>query len=82
MQTPLMSERKGEPVCGLQPANLSSSQLSEIQISKRQRFKQTFQSPTVIHGQADECGGKNIATGETSQDITPFHFFHNFDFHH
>ena len=25
---------------------------------------------------------KNIATGETSQDITPFHFFHNFNFHH
>ena len=23
---------------------------------------------------------KNIATGETSQDITPFHFFHNFNF--
>ena len=25
---------------------------------------------------------KNIATGETSQAITPFHFFHNFNFHH
>ena len=24
----------------------------------------------------------NIATGETSQDITPFHFFDNFNFHH
>ena len=25
---------------------------------------------------------KNIATGETSQAITPFHFFDNFNFHH
>ena len=25
---------------------------------------------------------ENIATGETSQDITPFHFFNNFNFHH
>ena len=25
---------------------------------------------------------KNIATGETSQSITPFHFFDNFNFHH
>ena len=25
---------------------------------------------------------KNIATGETSQAITPFHFFDNFKFHH
>ena len=24
----------------------------------------------------------NIATGETSQAITPFHFFDNFNFHH
>ena len=24
----------------------------------------------------------NIATGETSQAITPFHFFDNFYFHH
>ena len=24
----------------------------------------------------------NIATGETSQDITPFHFFDKFNFHH
>ena len=24
----------------------------------------------------------NIATGETSQDITPFHFFDNSNFHH
>ena len=26
--------------------------------------------------------GKNIATGETSQAITPLHFFDNFNFHH
>ena len=25
---------------------------------------------------------RNIATGETSQDITPLHFFDNFYFHH
>ena len=25
---------------------------------------------------------KNIATGETSQDISPFHFFDKFYFHH
>ena len=25
---------------------------------------------------------KNIATGETSQAITPFHFFDYFNFHH
>ena len=25
---------------------------------------------------------ENIATGETSQAITPFHFFDNFNFHH
>ena len=25
---------------------------------------------------------KNIATGETSQAITPFHLFDNFNFHH
>ena len=25
---------------------------------------------------------RNIATGETSQAITPFHFFDNFNFHH
>ena len=25
---------------------------------------------------------KNIATGETSQGITPFHFFNNINFHH
>ena len=25
---------------------------------------------------------KNIATGETSQAITSFHFFDNFNFHH
>ena len=29
-----------------------------------------------------ESESKNIATGETSQAITPFHFFDNFNFHH
>ena len=28
------------------------------------------------------CEEGNIATGETSQAITPFHFYDNFKFHH
>ena len=33
-------------------------------------------------GGNDKTKFKNIATGETSQAITPFHFFDSFNFHH
>ena len=42
-------------------------------------------SPTIFLDPFPELKGKavqNIATGETSQAITPFHYFDNFNFHH
>ena len=35
-----------------------------------------------LHAIHKSFQSKNIATGETSQAITPFHFFDNFNFHH
>ena len=36
----------------------------------------------VVHGSSGQVFEKNIATGETSQAITPFHFFDYFNFRH
>ena len=41
---------------------------------------------TILTTQDESCQEaripeENIATGETSQDIAPFHFFDNFNFH-
>ena len=38
--------------------------------------------PCYSHKKGDSLLLENIATGETSQAITPFHFFNNFNFHH
>ena len=35
-----------------------------------------------VNLQRKESSNQNIATGKTSQAITPFHFFDNFNFHH
>ena len=41
----------------------------------KKRHMAISQEPRVV-------SDKNIATGETSQAITPFHFLDNFNFHH
>ena len=40
------------------------------------------ESSLIVGEHFEEYQTTNIATGEMSQDITPFHFFDNFNFHH
>ena len=72
------------------PTQASIQRLSErasIETNYQARRKENYvlkcwEQTKIVLKKPEKKWNKNIATGKTSQGITPFHFFNNINFHH